>query len=120
MKAANVLLTENRLRFTIRTDNFEKLGGLRLFEIDGFSSNTEPKSSGQFFNYRGPSFWVPRILLPKNKQRINLEVQTTSMGPVILGVIIAIVITAFVSFPLRLQSLQRVTAKDISSPYEQA
>ena len=113
-------MTENRLRFTIRTDNFEKLGGLRLFEIDGFSSNTEPKSSGQFFNYRGPSFWVPRILLPKNKQRINMEVQTTSMGPVILGVIIAIVVTAIVAFPLGIQWRKRVAEKEISSAEEEA
>ena len=45
-----------------------------------------------------------------------MEVQTTSMGPVILGVIIAIVVTAIVAFPLGIQWRKRVAEKEISSP----
>ena len=49
-----------------------------------------------------------------------MEVQTTSMGPVILGVIIAIVVTAFVAFPLGIQWRKRVAEKEISSAEEEA
>ena len=49
-----------------------------------------------------------------------MEVQTTSMGPVILGVIIAIVVTAIVAFPLGIQWRKRVAEKEISSAEEEA
>ena len=49
-----------------------------------------------------------------------MEVQTTSMGPVILGVIIAIVVTAFVAFPLGIQWRKRVAEKEISSAEDEA
>ena len=42
------------------------------------------------------------------------------MGPVILGVIIAIVVTAFVAFPLGIQWRKRVAEKEISSAEEEA
>jgi len=46
-KVMQMFLTENSFRFTIEADNFERLGGLRLFEIC-FGSNIVPKPRGSF------------------------------------------------------------------------